>query len=190
MGVAMRLIKIMLASIILVTTGFICLACPRPREVRPPEVAQFKVVAELAKTQYQVGEEIPVNPYIINMGKQPITIWGGAPIIFVRVYDAENRAVLRLPVSLSLDILAPSTLEPQVPHGGYPKVWWQRVVEKPYEEMYKKYTFTLEQPGRYKIVAWADFALLDPVSLAPLVRPGRMLIYADPIWIEVVNGSN
>ncbi|MCL0091874.1 hypothetical protein M1N59_01240 [Dehalococcoidales bacterium] len=49
---------------------------------KPVEYPQFKVVAELAKTQYQVGENISVKPYLINMGKRPITVFGGEPILF------------------------------------------------------------------------------------------------------------
>jgi hypothetical protein len=174
----MRLIKIMLAGIMLVATGLISPACPRP--VEPPEckraaiMAQFEVGVELPKTRFRVGEEIPVTPSLTYRGKQPITVWGGVPILFVRVYDAENRVVLRLPLAPPLDVLAPYPLEPRKPHYTEYK-----------EPLLEGYTFILDRPGRYKILAWAEFGVKDPS-----VRPGMMLIYADPIWIEIVNGSN
>lgn len=48
----------------------------------------------------------------------------------------------------------------------------------PYEEVY---TFALEQPGRYKVVAWAEISL-DKDYAYPVH------IYATPIWIEVKGG--
>jgi hypothetical protein len=136
--------------------------------IRPPEVPQLKVVAELAETQYQVGEEISVKPSLVNMGKRPITVFGGVPILFVKVYDTENRVVLRLPVAPSLDILVSRTLEPQTPY--YTKY------RKP---LLEGYTFVLEQPGRYKVVAWAELSL-DKNYDYPL-----HIYAAEPIWIEV-----
>ncbi|MCL0091873.1 hypothetical protein M1N59_01235 [Dehalococcoidales bacterium] len=69
-----------------------------------------------------------------------------------------------------MPILAPHTLKPQMPY----------YVEERWKE---GYTFTLDQPGRYQVVAWAGFSL-DKALAYPL------RVYADPIWIEVVTGSN
>jgi hypothetical protein len=172
----MRLIKIMLAGIILVATGFIFPACPRPVEPPPVEapepnkraalMAQFKVVAQLDKTQYQVGEKISVKSSLVNMGERPVTVFIHGKPLFFRVYDADKREVSLLP-KIRPDILIKLSLSPGVP----------------YVEKWQGYPFTLEQPGRYKIVAWAELSL-DENFVDPL------LIYADPIWIEVVNGSN
>lgn len=129
--------------------------------IRLIEVPQLKVAVELAETQYQIGEHISVKPYLINMGKRPVAVFGGEPILFIRVYDANKREILRLAES-RLDILAKRPLSPNVP----------------YKEMY---TFALDQPGKYEIVAWAEFTLQDAV-----VRPWQVRIYADPIWIEVI----
>lgn len=156
----MRLLKIIaIIGIVGLVIGFIHFAF-----FRPAEVPRLKVVAELAKTQYQVGEEISVKPHLINMGKRSITVFSGKPFLFAKVYDAENRQVLRLPVWPSLPILAKYTLSPNVP----------------YEEVY---TFVLEQPGRYKIEAWAELSFDERFAYP-------VHIYADPIWIEVVTGSN
>lgn len=49
------------------------------------------------------------------------------------------------------------------------------------EEWIEGYTFILDQPGRYKIVAWAEF-IFDPA------QDGRypFRIYSfEPIWIEI-----
>jgi len=169
MGVTIRLLKIIaVVGVVGLTIGFIYFAFFRPAEAPQP-----KVVAELAKTQYQVGEEISVKPYLINMGKRPITVFSGVPLLFAKVYDAEKREVT--PVTTpKLLILAPYTLKPQMPYYNEDDRW---------PGLLEAYTFTLDQPGRYKVVAWTEFSL-DKDYAYPLH------IYADPIWIEVVTGSN
>jgi hypothetical protein len=179
MGVAMRLIIIALTGVTLLA-GFIPLGCPRPIDVipdeppdlkRPNEAVQFKVIVDLVKPRYRVGEEVSIKVYVMNMADQPITIVTGVPLHFVRVYDADNREVLSLPEWPPLAVAVYRALAPNVPYFD-----WRGGV----------YTFNLELPGRYKIVAWAEFQFDDPVLIHwPLAH-----IYAEPIWIEVVNGSN
>ena len=122
---------------------------------------------ELAKFTYQVGEGISVKPYIISMGKRPITVFSGSPLFRAKVYDADGRVILFVPTWSSFDILAHYTLKSQIPY--YVEEGW-----------IDAFAFTLEEPGRYNIVAWADFTF-DKDFARYLLRA-----YADPIWIEVV----
>ncbi len=156
---------IAVVGIVVLTIGFIYLAY-----FASVEYPRFRMGAELAKTRYQVGENISVKPYLINMGERPITVFGGWPILFAKVYDAENRQVMGLPIWPALTVLAPHALKPRVPY---------------YAETHSPegFTFTLDKPGRFKVVAWAEFSLSREH-----VYPMR--IYADPIWIEVVSSSN
>jgi len=152
--------------------GFIFFAFLKPVAVehsQPKMVAehQFKVGAELTKTYYQVGEKISVKPYLINVGEQVITVFGGDPILLFKVYDAENRQVFSLP-EIQIDILAEYTLKPQMPYYAY-------YVE---ERRRESYTFALDRPGRYKVVAWTKFSLDERHAY-------QLRIYADPIWIWV-----
>jgi hypothetical protein len=155
------LLKIIIAGVVglVIGSGFMYFALIRLIEV--PKVPQLKVAVELAETQYQIGENISVKPYLINMGKRPVAVFDDGPILFIRVYDADKREILRL-AEIRLDIPVKRTLSPNVP----------------YKEMY---TFALDQPGKYEIVAWAEFTLQHTG-----VRPWQILIYADPIWIEVI----
>ncbi len=133
---------------------------------------QFKVGAELPRTHFEVGERISVKPYIINRRILPVTIFSCFPLFFVRVYDAENREVLQEP-EIFLLILRSHTLWPHIRY-------YETVLLKKDETL--TLNFTLEQPGRYKIVTVARF---------DLGRPGQGLhIYAEPIWIEVIPGPN
>jgi hypothetical protein len=160
MGVMIRLLKI----IAIIGVAWLMTGCNYFTPSRPAEAPKLNVIAELAKTQYQVGEEISVKPYLINMGERSITVFSGRPLLFVKVYDGENRQILSFP-EVRLDILVEHTLSPNVPY---------------YEGVY---TFALEQPGRYKIVARAELSLDKAYA-------DRRHNHADPIWIEVVTGSN
>nr|APG79826.1 hypothetical protein [uncultured bacterium] len=124
-----------------------------------PEIPQFKVVAELAKTQYQVGEDIWIMPSLINTSEQPITIHSGDTLLFAKIYDINDKEVLYLPLLPPTLSLVSHILKPGIPYT-------------------EDYIFTLDQPGRYKIVVWAELSLNE--NFADPVR-----IYAKPIWIEV-----
>ena len=51
------------------------------------------------------------------------------------------------------------------------------------------FTFALEQPGKYKIVAWAEFGLLrSPGEFLPDEHE-NLYIYAEPVWIELNRSS-
>lgn len=123
------------------------------------EIPQFKVVVELAKTQYQAGEDIRIRSYIFNMSEQPITIYGGDTIFFAKIYDLDDKEILQLPLLPPILILISHILNPGIPYT-------------------EEYIFTLDQPGRYKVVAWAEISLDE--NFADPLR-----IYAAPIWIEV-----
>ena len=146
------------------------------------QAPQLKIVAELDKTQYQVGEKILVRPLLINTGEQPVTIFGTHPLLFFRVYDADKRAVGEkdvldlLPFGglaatanpiIRQDILRTLSLSPGAAHV---------------ETWPEGYTFTLDQPGSYKVVAWAEFSL----DQRPYYAANPLHIAAEPLWIEVV----
>ncbi|MBS3943378.1 MAG: hypothetical protein KGZ32_03895 [Dethiobacter sp.] len=131
------------------------------------DLAALKVVSGLVKTHYHAGELIWLSQQLYNLGDNPLTVWGADKFLFFRVYDEGNLVMtsnipgpgLVSPVKLNL---YPGELD----LGG----WWT-----------ENYTFSLDQPGRYKIVAWAEFS--KDVNLAEPLQ-----IYAEPVWIEIVTG--
>jgi len=126
---------------------------------RLAESMQLKVVNKLVKTQYQVGEDIWIKPYLINMSKQSITVYGGETLLFAKIYDIDDKEILQLPLLPPILILTSHIFKPGIPYT-------------------KDYIFTLDKSGKYKIVVWAELSLDE--NLADPVR-----IYAKPIWIEV-----
>jgi hypothetical protein len=133
-------------------------------DFKPAEKPQFKVFTEIAKTQFQVGENISIRPSLVNIGRRTVTAFSNVlPLFIIRVYDAEKREVLFLP-EVELPMVHNFLLSPGMPYT-------------------EDYAFALEQPGRYKIVAWIGFYLEDR-AVSP--EPIPMSIYAYPIWIEVV----
>ena len=167
----MRLLKIIsLVGVVGLTIGFIYFAF-----FKPVEYPWLKVTAEVSKLQYYVGEKILVEAQLVNDSKcRSVTVYYVGILLWYRVYDADGMSVvfmerfieekgLMLPIGRPAIILG-HDLEAG---GSYPE----------------EFIFTLEQPGRYKVVVWAELSF-DKEFNYPL------RIYADPIWIEVVTGSN
>lgn len=162
-----------LAVLSLVFAGIALFTRDEPEDAAPDQkenaddLAALKVVSGIVKPNYRTGEIIMLNQRLVNLGDKPLTIWGTDPILFFKVYDEESRVVRskipepRLKSSVKLN-LHPGELD----MGGS---WTE------------PYNFALDQPGRYKIVAWAEFS--KDVNLADPLR-----IYAESVWIEIVTG--
>lgn len=154
--------KLVAVAVVVVVIGLIYFAIAKQ--------PHFQVIAELPRIQFEVGEEISVRPYLINRRILPITVYSGFPLFFARVYDADNREVLHEPPAF-LMILRSHTIWPHIRHYET----WRR--DEPFT-----LNFTLEQPGRYKILTAARFSLDTPGP-----DDGQPLhIYGEPIWIEVI----
>ena len=131
------------------------------------ELVGLAVVTELIKTHYRVGERILVNQRLVNLADQPLTVWGDDKLLFLKVYDEGKRVVrsklpgprMAQPVDQKLNLDG-------VHRGGS---WTEH------------FTFALDQPGRYKVVAWAE------LSLAQNWDDPR-IIYSEPVWLEIVTG--
>lgn len=134
-----------------------------------PDPDRFQATGELAKTEYRVGQQIAVEPFLTYMGRRSVTISSRRPLLFVEVYNAENEIILYLP-QWAESIRLFHTLEPKVPYNE--KDRW------PSPGYLMQYTFRLEQAGSYKVVVLADFRLEE--YPAP-----RSHVYSEPIWIEV-----
>jgi hypothetical protein len=133
------------------------------------EAAELKVVTGLLKTHYHAGERIWLSKHLYNLGDNPLAFWGADSILFFRVYDEQNRVVISKIPEPQPGSPRELTLNPGVPDFG--GSWTEH------------YTFALDQPGRYKVVAWAELSL-DKNFADPLH------IYADPLWIEIITGRN
>ncbi|MCL0041428.1 hypothetical protein M1N08_01635 [Dehalococcoidia bacterium] len=149
-------------------------------EYQLPKIPRLEVGIEMERTQFRVGEDITPTPYIVNRGQQAITLFSRGQLLSFRVYDAQNRVVAVRPVFRLVRVRAsPWVLEPGKP---FDEEWRQWYLDLPDERWQDRHTFTLEQPGRYRIVASAEICFDGDFAY-----PVR--VYADPIWIEVVGGS-
>ena len=83
----------------------------------------FQVGAELPRTQFEVGEDIPVQPYLICRGVLPLRVYSGYTLFFVRVYDEKNREVLQWPEIFRM-ILVTHTIWP---HTHYNELYSGRI---------------------------------------------------------------
>jgi hypothetical protein len=130
------------------------------------EAEKLELVGELLKTHYHVGERIRGSVTLNNMNfsAEPLTLRGVDPALFFRVYDEENRMVVSQSLKLRLDD------------------WNFRPGEVNHQESwFGHYSFALDQPGRYRLVFWAELRL--DKNLADPLR-----IYADPLRIEIITG--
>jgi hypothetical protein len=82
------------------------------------------------------------------------------------VYDEENRVVISQMLKLQLDEF-----------NFRPDEVFHR------ERWFGHYNFSLEQPGRYKVVTRADLNLDENLD-------DPLYTYAEPVWIEIVTGKN
>ena len=140
-----------------------------------PDLAQFRVTGELAKTEYRVREQITVKPFLNYTGMRQVTIFSGTPLFYVDVYTADDARVLELPaLRLTYDVGLFYTLTPNVPYND--KDVWTDWYSHSYSAAYR---FSLEQPGSYKVMVWAHFSpdKDDPASLSR--------VYSEPIWITI-----
>jgi len=127
---------------------------------------KLKLVGELIKTHYHVGERIRGSVTLNNksFGAEPLTLRSADPVLFLRVYDEQNGVVVTQNPRLRLDEF---NFRPgEVNHR---------------ESWFGHYSFALDQPGRYKLVFWAELRL--DKNLADPLR-----IYADPLRIEIITG--
>jgi len=159
---------IAVVGVVGLTIGFVYFAF-----FKPAEYPQLKVVAELAKTQYQVGEEISVKPYLINMGERPIGVFAHGNFLFTRVYDAYSRGVVLFYIADDIPVSVLPPFRPSILIG---------FILSPGESQEEVRTFTLDRPGKYKVVAWAELSFDRDFRF-----PVRS--YARPIWIEVTDKS-
>lgn len=154
-----------------------------------PDLAQFEVTGELAKTEYRARESITVEPFLTYTGmRRQVTIYAGTPLFFVEVYTAENERALELPVLdwvLISDFLWSHTLRPNVPYNE--KDGWGRGIlgwpaGHPYEsnilDYVGAYSFRLEQAGSYKVVVRAEFIVGEDVT-------SKSAVYSGPIWVQI-----
>jgi len=131
------------------------------------KAAELAVVSMLIKTHYRAGERIWLSKSLINHLDDQLTVWGADEFLFFRVYDEENRVVKsKIPEQLVDNQVEHKLNLDDVHHGGS---WTEH------------YTFALDQPGRYKILAWAELSL-DENWADPRI------IYAKPVWLEIVTG--
>lgn len=178
MGFAMRVkllvvIAGVIGMIVGLTIGFVYFTF-----YSPAEFPDIEVMAKLDKTKYQVGEKIYLKPYVINKGNRPIKVLAHGELLFRKVYDVNNREVSSL--TGRFDVMVPHTLRPHKPYNeSQPPYCWPALLEV--------FAFTLDQPGRYKIVVWAELFFVD--KYYTYLKPMHTY-YAKPIWIEVVAGSN
>ena len=132
------------------------------------ETAKLKAVARLLSHQYHADERIGLSKHLYNLGDKPFAGWGDDSILFFRVYDEQNRVVVSKIPEPQPDTPVEHILNPGVVEFG--------------GSLIENYIFALDQPGRYKVVAWAELSLNE--NFTDLLH-----IYAEPIWIEIVTGK-
>jgi uncharacterized protein (DUF58 family) len=140
-----------------------------------PQLSQFEATGELAKTDYFVGEEITVEPFLTYTGMRRVTISSARPLLFLDVYTAENARVLELPVLTQL-IQQYHTLRPSVHYNE--KDRWHGFTAFPADYL-KLYAFSLQQPGSYYVVVRAEFRL-DKDD-----RSSASRVCSEPIWVQI-----
>ena len=132
------------------------------------EMTELKVVARLLAPQYHVGERIWLSKNLYNLGDKSLVVWGADSILFFRVYDEQNQVVISKIPEPQPGSPVEFTLNPGVfDRGGS---WTEN------------YFFALDQPGIYKVVAWAELSMDENFA-------DSLHIYAEPIWIEIVTGK-
>lgn len=143
-----------------------------------PELTQFEVTGELARTEYRASEEITVEPFITYYGMRPVTIRSGVPLLYLFVYTAGDERVLQVPPMAIVG--ADHTLTPNVPYNE--KDRWHEFSSYLHDAEYLKlYTFTLEQAGSYYVVVEAAFGLGEEGSLL------NSRVHSEPIWLQIVD---
>ncbi len=168
--------KVLLIIVLVVAAAG--LAYPISGVVRVPDLAQFEVTAELARTEYRVREQITVEPFLTYTGmRRQVTIFSGIPLLNVDVYTADDVRVIELPVlEFRYRIGLSYALTRDVPYND--KDRWLHWYSRSYSLAYR---FSLEQPGDYKMMVWAYFRpdKDDPASLSR--------VYSEPIWITIID---
>ena len=126
--------------------------------------ALLKLEIGLIKNHYHAGELIWANLGLSNLGDKPFTFRGADPTLSFKVYDEENRVVISRMLKLQLDEF-----------NFRPDEVYHR------ERWFGHYTFSLDQPGRYKVVTRADLNLDENLD-------DPLYTYAEPVWIEIITG--
>lgn len=130
--------------------------------------ATLQFVLHTDKSEYVTGENIEINPQIMNVGTDPITIVHGDPPFIITVYDQKNKTTWEYPYP-TLDIGYEVTLEPNMPY-----MWTKEKIDE-------RYKIKLNNTGIYNIVSYASFGLHeeDVDSLQ------SWHLYAEPMKISV-----
>jgi len=130
--------------------------------------ADLKVDAVLLKTQYLVGERILLSKTLYNLDDEPRTFLRAESLLFFRVYAKQYRIAASKTPGPQPGSLVEINLSPGVPDLSASWV--------------EHYSFALDQPGWYKLVAWAELSLDVNGSTQ------SAMIYGEPMWIEIVTG--
>lgn len=154
-----------------------------------PDLAQFEVTAELAKTEYRVREQITVEPFLSYTGmRRQVTIFSGMPLFNVDVHTADGAQVIELPVLD--DVLISQALWSHILSRSLPysenDVWPRGILGWPAGnrlpgsilDHVSAYSFRLEQAGSYKVAVRAEFMVGQHVW-------SRLTAYSEPIWITI-----
>jgi len=125
-------------------------------------------VIEVGKQEYKIGERLELNPKLINIGNETLTIAHGAPTFIVNVYNSKGIPVWLHSGSLLVAIFA--KLEPGIPYYGS-----QGKIQGMFD-------IRLCVSGEYKIMSYSEFDLYDPSGA--LVGEGK--VYSEPVVIKVI----
>ncbi len=129
-------------------------------------ILQFALQTD--KSEYVTGENIEIDPQIVNTGTEPITIVHAHPPFIITIYDQNNKTVWEYPYPI-LDIGYEVTLEPHVPYA------WTK------EKLDESYKIKLNSTGTYNIMSYASFGLneedVDPLQ--------SWHLYSEPLKISV-----
>lgn len=146
-----------------------------PDEFKPIETttlehngAILQFVLHANKLEYVTGEDIKIDPQIINVGTDPLTIVHGHPPFFITIYDQNNKTVWEYPYPI-LDIGYEVTIEPHIPYN------WDK------EKLDESYKIKLNDTGTYNVISYASFGLheedIDPLQ--------TWYLYSEPLKITV-----
>ncbi len=141
---------------------------------------RFEVFAGITGTKFITGKEIPFEPYMIYRGWLPLNLTSSAPLFNAQVYDEEGRLIL-LSHPITLDILLIHRLWPFLPY----KAPLQR--NPPLDPRNPPSAFTLDEPGRYKVVVYASFKIGKRGEELRVQGEEEQRVYSEPVWIEVVD---
>ena len=139
---------------------------------------RFEVFAGITGTKFITGKEIPFEPYMIYRGWLPINLVSGGLLFIAQVYDEEGRLILHC-IS-GLDMFTYHRLWPFLSY----KAPLQRNPPLPRNP---PSAFTLDEPGRYKVVVYASFKIGKRGEELRVQGEEEQRVYSEPVWIEVID---